>query len=145
MVFFTIDANNDSQLSNLDILIFYLKIFKNWVWHFQIFFLHNLYLNRVDSNIIFVQTHDNSVKKNSNLCRKLWFSNPYIFAIQFRISQILQTINSVRSNKICNIYQRFTPSGCKDIEILSGKDFLYGRTDLINRSCQVFKYILKFV
>ena len=36
---------------------------------------------------------------------------------QFQISQIFQTMNSVRSNNVSLKYQRPTPSGCKDIWI----------------------------
>ena len=52
------------------------------------------------------------------------FSNPSIFATQpLRpyICQTTQTTNSVGSNNLSLKYQRFTPSGCKDIEITKFK------------------------
>ena len=42
----------------------------------------------------------------------------YIFATQCRSHFIFQTINFVRSNNLSLKYQRHTPSGCKDIEII---------------------------
>jgi len=55
--------------------------------------------------------------KELSLCHKLWFSNTYIFAIQWCRPQIFQTINSVRSNNQSLKYLRFTVSGFKDIGI----------------------------
>ena len=49
-----------------------------------------------------------------SLCHKLRFSNPYIFATQWRWPAIFQIMNTVRSN-LKN--QRFTSSGCNDISI----------------------------
>jgi len=42
-------------------------------------------------------------------------SNPYIFATQCHSPYIFQTMNSVISNNLDFKYQRFTPSGCKDM------------------------------
>ena len=52
-----------------------------------------------------------------SFCHKLWFSNPYIFATQCRRPLIFQTMNHVRPNNISLKHQRFTPLGCKDVEI----------------------------
>ena len=49
------------------------------------------------------------VAKGIESFHKLWFLIP-IFATHL----IFQTINSVRSNVLSLIYQRFTKSGCKD-------------------------------
>ena len=57
--------------------------------------------------------------KEWNLCHKLRFSNTYIFAILCRRPQIFQSMNSITSNNLNLKYQRFTPSGCQDIRILS--------------------------
>ena len=52
-----------------------------------------------------------------SLCHKLWFSNPYIFGTQCLRPYLFQTKYSVRSNNLSLKYQRFTPSGSKDIGI----------------------------
>ena len=56
--------------------------------------------------------------KELSFCRKLWFSNPYIFETEcFRFLKF-QTMNSVRSNNLSLNYQRFTRTpSCKDMEI----------------------------
>ena len=47
-------------------------------------------------------------------------------SIQCRRLQIFQTMNTVRSNNLSLKYQRLTPSGCKNLGILSlGKDLLF--------------------
>ena len=48
---------------------------------------------------------------------KLWCFNPKIFATQSLKHEIFQTMSSVRSNNLCLKYQRFTPSGYKEIWI----------------------------
>ena len=48
---------------------------------------------------------------------KLWFSNPYIFATHWRRPWIFPTMNYIRSNNLSLKWQRFTPSGWKDIWI----------------------------
>ena len=55
--------------------------------------------------------------KELSFCHKLWFSNSYNLATHSPRPLIFQTINSVRSNSLSLKYQRFTPSGCKDIEV----------------------------
>ena len=57
--------------------------------------------------------------KKLSFCPTLWFSYPYI-----------QTINHFRSNYDSLKYQRFTPSGCKDVALLKSEfvaktQFLY--------------------
>ena len=54
-------------------------------------------------------------RKELSLCHKLWFSNPYIFETQCLRPNIFQTKYTVRSNNLSLKYQRFTPSGSKDI------------------------------
>ena len=71
-----------------------------------------------------------------SLPQQLWFANPYIFATQGRISKIFQTLNYVKINKLSLKYQRFTPSGCKDIKIKkfefdAKNQFLYPMLPLI--------------
>ena len=57
-------------------------------------------------------------KKNLSLRHKLKSSNPYIFAAcRWYKSLIFQTLNSVGSKSLNLKYKRFTPLGCKDIEI----------------------------
>ena len=63
-------------------------------------------------------------------CHKLRFYNSYNLATRFSRPLIFQTINSGRSNSLSLKYQRFTPSGCKDIGIRKCKfvaktQFLY--------------------
>ena len=48
-------------------------------------------------------------------------SYSYIFAFQCRRSWIFQTMNHFRSNNDSLKYQRLTPSGCKDIEIVESE------------------------
>ena len=55
--------------------------------------------------------------KEWSVCHKLKFSYCNIFAIQCRRPSIFQTMNVVRSNNISLKYQRFIPSGCRDIGI----------------------------
>ena len=55
--------------------------------------------------------------KASYFCHNFKFSCRYIFATQCRRTLLLQTINSVLSNNLSLKYQRFKPSGFKDIEI----------------------------
>ena len=55
--------------------------------------------------------------KELNLCHRLWFYNPYIFATQCLRPYLFQTKYTVRSNNLSLKYQRFTPSGSKDIGI----------------------------
>ena len=64
--------------------------------------------------------------KELSLCHKLWFFNPNIFATQSQTQEIFQTMISVRSNSLSLKYQRFTPSGLKDmeLEILSMRQWL---------------------
>ena len=52
-----------------------------------------------------------------SFCHKIQFSKPYISATQCRRPLKFQTMNSVRSNCISMKYQRFTLSGCEDIDI----------------------------
>ena len=59
----------------------------------------------------------NLTGKESSLCNKLRFSNPYIFRFQCRKPLIFKTMTSVRSNNISLKYQRFMTLGFKDIGI----------------------------
>ena len=58
-----------------------------------------------------------SHQKELSLCHTLGFSNPYIFATPWHRPQKFQTKNPVRLNYLSLKYVRFTPSGCKYIEI----------------------------
>ena len=65
-----------------------------------------------------------------SFCHKLRFSHYYNLATRFPRPLIFQTINSARSNSLSLKYQRFTPSGCKDIGVRKFKfaaktQFLY--------------------
>ena len=53
--------------------------------------------------------------KELSFCHKLRFSNSHNLATCFPAPLIFQTFNSGRSNSLSLKYQRFTPSGCKDI------------------------------
>ena len=71
--------------------------------------------------------------KELSFCHKLWFSNSYNLATHSLRPLIFQTINSLRSNSLSLKYQRFTPSGCKDIGVRKCKfvakpQFLIGAT-----------------
>ena len=57
------------------------------------------------------------VPEDYSLCNKLGFSNSYVFATKCRNPQIFQTMNSDGSNNHSLKYQRFTPSGFRDIGI----------------------------
>ena len=57
------------------------------------------------------------VREELSLCNKLWFSNPYIFSTQCCRPLIFQTMNYVRLSNPSLKYQRFTPTGCRDIGI----------------------------
>ena len=61
-------------------------------------------------------THFHNAKELS-FCHKLKYFYPYILATQCRRPLIFQTINSVRPNNPSLKYQRFIPTGCRDIEI----------------------------
>ena len=50
--------------------------------------------------------------KELSLCHKLWFFNLYILATQCR-----KPLISVILNNLSSKYQRFTPSGCNNIEM----------------------------
>ena len=70
------------------------------------------------------------IRKELSFCHKLRFSNSCNFATHFPRPLIFQTINSGRSNSLSLKYQRFTPSGCKDIGVRKCKfvaktQFLY--------------------
>ena len=52
-----------------------------------------------------------------SFCHKLRLSYTNILATQCRRPYMFQTVNSVRSNNLSLKYQRFTPSGFKDIRI----------------------------
>ena len=58
-------------------------------------------------------------EKELRFGHKLWFSNYYIFTVQYRRPLIFQTLNSVRSNNFILKYQSFKPLGCNDIGIKS--------------------------
>ena len=65
-----------------------------------------------------------------SLSHKLWFSNLYIFVTQCGRPQIFQTMNSVRWKNLSLKYQRFAPSGGKNIgirksEFVTKTQFLY--------------------
>ena len=61
---------------------------------------------------------DPDLFKKGSFCHKIRFSNPYIFATWYRRPWIFPTMNSVyRSNNLSLNYQRFTLSGCLDLEI----------------------------
>ena len=53
--------------------------------------------------------------KELSFCLKLRFSNSYNLGTRFPTPLIFQTFNSGRSKSLSLKYQRFTPSGCKDI------------------------------
>ena len=55
--------------------------------------------------------------KGDEFCHKLKLSPPHILATRCRRPLIFQTMSSVRSKSLSLKYYRFTPSGCKDIEI----------------------------
>ena len=55
--------------------------------------------------------------KELSFCHKLRFSYSYNLATCFSRPLIFQTINSGRSSSLSLKYQRFTPSGCKDIGV----------------------------
>ena len=55
--------------------------------------------------------------KELSFCHKLKYSYPYILATQCRRSLIFQTFNSVKSKNLSLKYQRFIPTGCRDLEI----------------------------
>ena len=55
--------------------------------------------------------------KELSFCHKLRFSYSYNLETCFPRPLIFQTINSGRSNSLSLKYQRFTPSGCKDIGV----------------------------
>ena len=66
------------------------------------------------------------LKKTSNgksvfwiyiFCHKFSVSNPFTFTTQCHIPLECQTMNSVRLNDPSLKYQRFAPSGCKDMKI----------------------------
>ena len=68
--------------------------------------------------------------KELSFYHKLRFPNSFNLATLFSRPLIFQTINSGRSNSQSLKYQRFTPSGCKDIGIRKCKfvaitQFLY--------------------
>ena len=89
-------------------------------WHYNKFCLSGLILFLCLSGLIlflcFSKTENNIktllCEKDLSLCRKLRFSNPYIFATQCRIPYIFQTMNSGRSDNLSLKYQRFAPSSC---------------------------------
>ena len=55
--------------------------------------------------------------------------NSYIFAIQCRKPLIFQSMNSVRSNSLSLKYQKFTPTGWKDMGI---RNFVSVLSKLLN-------------
>ena len=55
--------------------------------------------------------------KELSHCHKLWFSNLYIFVIKCRRPLIFQTMNSVRWKNQSLKYQRFPPTGGKNVGI----------------------------
>ena len=59
----------------------------------------------------------NKLKKCKEIKSLPQFYNPYIFETQCRRPYIFQAMNSVGSNNLSFKYQRFTPLGCKDIEV----------------------------
>ena len=60
----------------------------------------------------------------------------YIFKTQYCRTYKFQTLNSMRSEKLSFEYQRFTPSGCKDKDMI--KDEFVSKTQFL---CK--KYILR--
>ena len=60
-------------------------------------------------------------QRNYNLCHKIKFSNPYIFATHLSRALLFQTMKSVRSNNLILMYERFTQPHSPDL----------GRTNLI--------------
>ena len=90
-------------------------------------------------NKLFYSSAKNSKKKKIDyiqlkklsLCHKILFSNPhYLFNPRSYRLKIFQTINYVKSNILRLKYQKFTPSGCKDIgiikyEFVAKSQFLY--------------------
>ena len=65
------------------------------------------------SHLLLCYLHKGRTKRNSYqvpiflkeliLCHKLWYSNLFIFATQYRKPEIFQTMNSVKSNNLSNI------------------------------------------
>ena len=83
--------------------------------------------------------------KELSFCHKLWFSNSYNLATHSLTPFIFRTINSVRSNSLSLKYQRFTPSGCKDIRVSKCKfvaktQFLWSNP-LSSYNEQIYLYI----
>ena len=69
------------------------------------------------SNYSLVPFSRQTKPKNLNFCHKLRFLNPYIMANQWRRLKQFQTIKYVCFNNLSLDYQRFTPTGCKDIVV----------------------------
>ena len=78
-----------------------------------------------------------SFSKELSFYHKLRFLNSYNLATRFSRPLIFQTINYGRSNSQSLKYQRFTPSGCKDIGIRKCKfvaktQFLWEKIEMKN-------------
>ena len=80
--------------------------------------------------------------KELNLCHKLWFSNPYIFATKCRRPYAFQTMKSVRSNNLKFEISKVCTSGCNNIGIenLSLQQRL---NSFAQKHCTVFWFWIK--
>ena len=71
-----------------------------------------------------------TTSKELSLCHKLWLSTLFIFATQWLRPYLFQTMNSDRWKNLSLKYQRFTPSGEKNMgirksEFVTKTQFLY--------------------
>ena len=80
--------------------------------------------------------------KELNLCHKLWFSNPYIFATKCRRPYAFQTMKSVHSNNLKFEISKVCTSGCNNIGIenLSLQQRL---NSFAQKHCTVFWFWIK--
>ena len=106
MKFYTWALNNSEQESNPS-LKYFLVIF------ISLNYKNEKILNFFQGSTIFLEV----LQKNWVFDTSSDFFNSYIFATQCRRPLIYQTMNNFRSIRLSLKYQRFTPSGCKDIGI----------------------------
>ena len=96
----------------------------NLVWLFSLKFLfQSLKFFNFDRYHLYIHifafhwSTKKKLQKELSFCHKLRFSYSYNLATCFPRPLIFQTINSGRSSSLSLKYQRFTPSGCKDIGV----------------------------
>ena len=87
------------------------------IMHILILFNHCIVPNIEFILLAQFQTYRYNHAKELSFCHKFKYSYPYILATQCHRPQIFQTISSVRSNNLSLKFQRFTPTGCRDIEM----------------------------